>query len=476
MFAVQTSMNQRDGSKFYRPIKLIPPRALIMSRSEIPAMPDPNSRPKKKADPAPLVESVVTPSPHITKEVPPAETTVDKAAEKAEEPIRLKPTLKQKSDSPSSGYPIRLKSKPSSEEKDEDQSKITNPIEPIANEASWNDNLLQSNKDPSKLSKFIFPTTIALSICMVGLIIWALTKEDSSSTNTLQNNGTASTGPKVSAKPEWEATTRKVLADYLDAEAQGNLDERLRLVTQSRETQVQLPKYKPRHNSADVVEASSFVAKPLPTSFTDHGIYLMYYQRPNTLPEDSVFRPIVPIRVRLAIDSPSFLELAAKSGYLQTRNRQNICAFFKRNKDNSFTLDWPVFVQTRHRLLEKFTHAPHTEARQVFRLMVYKVQPTLIDNVYNAHLPNHDWYRIHCPGYIQETHVVAVSKESAAGQIMTRQFKNSVAHRDGVQALTAELSWHVSKKDGSPVLGISGIVSWEFYNLNSPEVVKPTNK
>lgn len=440
-----------------------------MSRSEMPAMPDPNSKPKKKAGPAPLVESVVTPPPSITKKVPPPERT----AEKAEEAIRLEPTHKQISNSPSSGYPSRLKPKPSDEEQKEDKSKIA---EPITSDATWNDNPLQPNKEPSKLSKFIFPTAIALFICMVGIIIWVLTKGDSGSTNTLPGNGITSTGLKDSAKPEWEATTRKVLVGYLDAEAQGNLDDRLRLVTPSRETQALLPNYKPRRNSADVVEAGSFVAKPLPKSFTDHGIYLMYYQRPDTLPEDLVFRPIVPIRVRLAIDSPSFLELSARSSYLQTRNRQNICAFFKRGKDNSFTLDWPVFVQTRHRLLEKFTNAPHTESRQVFRLMVYKVQPTLIVNIYNAHLPNHDWYRIHCPGYIKETHVVAVSKESAAGQIMTRQFKNSEAHRDGVQALTAELCWHVSKKDGSPVLGISGIVSWEFYNLNSSELVKPKSE
>lgn len=138
----------------------------------------------------------------ITKEVPPAEKT----AEKPEEPIRLKPTLKQKTDSSTSGYPTSLKSKPSAEEQkeqDEDKSNIT---EPIAHEASWNDNLLQSNKDSLK------------HLCL-----------------------------------------------------------------------------------------------------------------------------------------------------------------FKRNKDNSFTLDWPVFVQTRHRLLEKFTHAPHTEARQVFSLMVYNLNsPELV--------------------------------------------------------------------------------------------------
>ncbi len=118
---------------------------------------------------------------------------------------------------------------------------------------------------------------------------------------------------------------------------------------------------------------------------------------------------------KLKLDSPSFLDIAARSGHLRDQNQQNICAFFKRNDDGQLTLDWPIFAQTRHRQLARFVHQPDLKARQIFRLMVLELEPSLKENVYNHINPGNDWYRIHCPGYGQEAHVISVPSQSPAG-------------------------------------------------------------
>ncbi|MBT8044346.1 MAG: hypothetical protein KJO79_05290, partial [Verrucomicrobiae bacterium] len=146
---------------------------------------------------------------------------------------------------------------------------------------------------------------------------------------------------------------------------------------------------------------------------------------------------------------------------------QNICAFFKRHDDGDVTLDWPVFVQTRYRLLEEFVSNPHLESRRVFRLLTYRINPVLVENIYSPHITDHDWYYIHCPGYDKERYVVAVARQSPAGIMMKQRFEQGARNAVSIHAMTAELTWKASQKDGMPVMAISDIVCWEFHNLNS---------
>ncbi|MCP5537087.1 MAG: hypothetical protein H7A51_12780 [Akkermansiaceae bacterium] len=450
-----------------------------MPSNDIPAMPAPNAGAGKPVrdrtkllppveDDAPVrLEPAIDVLPKVELPMEAPDTTL---AAPRQEPGSSSVVFTKQSTTPSlpPGCPTQLRPRQTDADRDEES---TAPItEPITSETSWSEAVLRQDSNTNKLTRLAVPAAMVLAVGLIGLIIWSLAINGTPTSTHDQAATAASHGAK--AKPEWEMEARNVLDKYLRAE--GDTNQQLLYVTPTRETHALLPEYQPPRNAYDVVQATAFVVKPLPKSFTDNGIYLMYYQRPDTPPEDAVFRPLMPIRVQLALDSPSFLELAAQSGRLRAGNQQNICAFFKRGNDDRITLDWPVFVQTRHRLLSRFIDSPHTESHGVFRLMVYPVLPSLVKNVYAPHLRNHDWYRIHCPGYDRETHVVAVARDSAAGKILRHRFGQDAPGGRAVHAITAELVWRVSEKDASPVLAVSGIVSWEFYNLNSPEQSQPT--
>ena len=101
--------------------------------------------------------------------------------------------------------------------------------------------------------------------------------------------------------------------------------------------------------------------------------------------------------------------------------------------------------------------------------MVLELPPTLKENIYQKKLPDHDWYRIHCPGYVRETQVVAVPKQSDAAILLKKRFAAGSPDDQRIHAITAELSWLAMDKNSIPVLGISGLVCFEFYNLNTGE-------
>ncbi|MBT8043432.1 MAG: hypothetical protein KJO79_00655, partial [Verrucomicrobiae bacterium] len=259
-----------------------------MPSNHIPAIPDPDASPNKAPQ-------------HPPKEDQP---------ERSGQPIRLEPVLdsadkktgsgdQDDSASPadsSTGYPTQLE--PPQDElipDDADQDDRGPITKPITSEENWHRDKHRPGSTSSPLVKLI---TIALSLTAMGLIIFLIWKMGN---DPVEEQPIAKTFVTTDQTPDipWEANAREVLARYLNAEAHGEIKEQLDLVTKSEETKVLLPKFQPKFNRFDVVEASSFVAKPLPDSFTNMGIYLMYYQRPDTLPEDAVFRPIVPMRVKL---------------------------------------------------------------------------------------------------------------------------------------------------------------------------------
>lgn len=329
---------------------------------------------------------------------------------------------------------------------------------------SWNANLVAAARGPGRR---IIACAIILSVCLTAALIgWHMQKQSIPVPPAVAADSSRAIPAKMAEK--WEPEARKVLSDYLDASARGNLAMRMRLVSTNPETRALMPGYQAPTDPTDVVAASAFVPKSLPESFQSQGIHLMYYQRPNTLPDDALFRPIVPMRVGLKLDSPTFLEHSAHRRISPTLDRQNVCAFFKRESDGRITLDWPVFVQTRHQLLARFVATRNPEAHQVFRLMVTRIEPALVQHVYNHQLPNHHWYRIQCPGYLQTPHIAAVPSTSPAASYLQRLFSNSPQSPRNIQAVTAELLWLPTTGGNPPILGISQIICKDFLGLNGP--------
>ncbi len=331
---------------------------------------------------------------------------------------------------------------------------------------SWNTDLAPDARRPGR---HIIASVLILSVCLTAALIgWQIQK------HTVPVPAAAAAARAIPAKEagKWEPEARKVLSDYLDASARGNLAMRMQLVSTNPETRALMPGYQAPTDPTDVVVASAFVPKSLPQSFQSHGIHLMYYQRPNTPPDDALFRPIVPMRVGLKLDSPTPLEDSARRRASPTSNRQNVCAFFKRGSDGRLTLDWPIFVQTRHQLLARFIASRNPEARQVFRVMITRIEPALVQHIYNGQLPDHHWYRIQCPGYLREPHVAAVPGTSPAASHLQRLFSNPPQSPRNVHAVTAELAWWPRSGGNPPILGISQIICKDFLGLNAPVPAK----
>lgn len=473
MSVVPISMNPLDGLKSCPVTPQGFQQAPFMSSNEIPAMPDPDSH-RQQAKKAPKTKGKT--DGHV-RQTPDLNPTTDSGPTKpGRKTIRLEPLIEKEVEElplppsesiPLENYPTSLRPEPTENDEDEQEPAPAPKSEPITSEAMWNQNLIDTGENKSILSKLIIPCTIALALCIVAMVLWTLSKKPSSDNTNRDQSNTATTNILRTQAPDWEPEARTTLSNYLEAEAQGDFKQGLQWLTDTDETKALLPRYQSAYSPIDEVQASAFVAKPLPASFTDRGIYLMYYQKPNTPDTDSLFRPLIPVRVKLGIDSASFLELSATSKFYQARNQQNICAFFKRGKDKRVTLDWPVFVQTRHRLLAQFTNRPQADAQQVFRLMIYQVRPSLVENVYRQHFPNHDWYRIHCPGYDHESHIVAIERNTPSSKLIKYQFGKNNTSGPQVHALTARLGWQASAKDGRLMLCISKIICLEFFNLNN---------
>ena len=126
-----------------------------------------------------------------------------------------------------------------------------------------------------------------------------------------------------------------------------------------------------------------------------------------------------------------------------------------------------IVAQTRHRQLARFVQQQDVTARKIFRLMVLELEPTLKENIYNQQSPDRDWYRIHCPGYDQENHVLSVSDRSPAANFLRQIFSSSPNHHQQIHAITAELAWLPKRGNQRPTLEISKIICLEFLGLTA---------
>ncbi|MGB0774403.1 MAG: hypothetical protein ACPGUY_01065, partial [Akkermansiaceae bacterium] len=125
--------------------------------------------------------------------------------------------------------------------------------------------------------------------CGIGFGVWLAIKQDP--------QPSATTTAQTESSQEWQDQAATALGSYLSATS---YDERIKWVTPTKETRVMMRRSEFQKDPQDVVSLSGFTVKTLPKSFEEHGVFLMYYQRPSTLPNDAVFRPIVPMRVSLA--------------------------------------------------------------------------------------------------------------------------------------------------------------------------------
>jgi hypothetical protein len=208
--------------------------------------------------------------------------------------------------------------------------------------------------------------------------------------------------------------------------------------------------------------AENFAARDLTEEDRRRGMFLMVFDQPPQIDMREFFQPLASLEVQYGLEEADLL----LSSVARTRNFAmdplRVHAFFKRTPDG-IKLDWEVFVQTKHRLFERFVDSPEEGRTGVFRVLV--MQDVADAGQSRAGM---EAYLMADPAHRGQTARVAVARDSEIGRILSEiHWRGIPGAEPKARSATVELKW--SGPAGGRTLEIKRLICWEFLGLGGVE-------